>query len=125
MAPRSRGVIRRRAAWVPWTKPKYVTSVARRSSSGRISSTGAKTVEKAAFTHTSMGPSSSSARAAAASTASGSATSTTSGSARPPASRTSSAARARAYSPRAIRATALPRAPKARAVARRRRRRPR
>ena len=54
--PRFRGIIRRRAAMVPWTVPRYVTSVARRNSSGIVSDSGANTVAMASFTQTSIGP---------------------------------------------------------------------
>src|SRR5205085_11709076 len=44
MVPRLRGRMCRSAAIVPCTKPRYVTSVTRRNSSGVISHTGEKTV---------------------------------------------------------------------------------
>ena len=47
---------------VPCTWPKYVTSVARRNSSGSISQNGAKIVAIAAFTQAAIGPSSLGAR---------------------------------------------------------------
>ena len=58
MVPRLRGRMWFSAASVPLTNPRYVTSVTRRNSSGVILETGEKTVTMAAFTHTSIGPSS-------------------------------------------------------------------
>src|SRR5215208_4502150 len=75
MRPLLRGSIRFRAASVPFTVPRYVTSVTRRNSSGVISLTGEKTEVIALLTHTSMGPNSSSILRAARSTAPASETS--------------------------------------------------
>ena len=75
MTPRSRGFISRNASIVPYTAPRYVTSVTRRNSSGVMDASGENTVVIASFTQTSIGPSSSSMRRAASRTWSGSATS--------------------------------------------------
>src|SRR5579875_81569 len=115
MLPRSRGRMRARAAVVPHTWPRKVTSTARLKSSGDTSHAGEKTVVIASFTHTSIGPSSSSAFDAAASTSSKTATSVGMARARPPARRTSAAAASRPAAPLASRATSKPRS--ARAVA--------
>lgn len=80
--------------------------MARPISAAPILPTGPKTVEKAAFTHTSIRPYSASTRSAAASTAAASATSTGTTRARPPAARTSAAAASRPRRPRAGRAGA-------------------
>src|SRR5436190_88532 len=106
--PRSRSRIRRSAAIVPQTVPRYVTSVARRYSSGVRSRNGANTVAIALLTHVSIGPSSSSTLDAAASTAAGSATSTVTGSARAPSACTSRAADSSRSRPRASRPTLTP-----------------
>ena len=53
---------------MPCTVPRYVTSVARRNSSGVVSENGANTVAMASFTHTSIGPAAARPRSAAAST---------------------------------------------------------
>jgi hypothetical protein len=68
ITPALRGRIRRSAAIVPQTYPRYVTSVARRNSPGPISWNGAKIVAIAQLTQTSIGPSPFSASAAARST---------------------------------------------------------
>ena len=68
MLPRFLGRMRARAAMVPHTWPRNVTSTARRKSSGEISQVGAKTVVMASLTQTSIGPSSFSTKVAAAST---------------------------------------------------------
>ena len=116
--PRSRGCILRSAAIVPQTAPRYVTSVARRNSSGVVSPTGAKTVVIALFTQTSSGPKRSSICPAASSTASASATSSGSTSASPPSSSTSVAVARSRSSPRAINPMRAPSRAKRRTVAR-------
>src|SRR5437868_8523539 len=89
MLPRSRGSIRFNAASVPYTYPRYVTSVTRLNSSALISLMGEKTDAMALFTQMSIGPKVDSTRSAAASTCAGSATSTGSTTARPPVASTS------------------------------------
>jgi len=76
-------------------------------SSGVISSNGAKTVTIASFTHTSMGPNSSSTRRAAVSTWSARATSVGMASALPPAASTALAAASRDNDPIRKRVAAL------------------
>ena len=78
----------------------------------------ANTELNATLTQMSMGPSSASVRSAAMWICSWSATSVGSSSARPPAARTSAAAPARPFVPRASSATDAPRSPYARATAR-------
>ena len=75
MVPRSRGSMRFKAARVPYTTPRYVTSVTRLYSSAFISFTGENTEAIALFTHISIGPNSCSTDAAAFSIALASATS--------------------------------------------------
>src|SRR5215217_7633152 len=118
MRPLLRGSIRFRAASVPFTVPRYVTSVTLRNSSGVISLTGENTDVIALLTHTSMGPRSSSVLSAAASTASASETSVRTTSALPPAGSTSVLAPSSPSRPRARRPTRAPRLAKATAVAR-------
>ncbi len=60
MTPRSRDRIRRSAASVPHTCPKYVTSVIRLHSSGEVSQEKASDPTNATFTHRSISPSSAS-----------------------------------------------------------------
>src|SRR5829696_8461210 len=69
IVPRFRGSIRWSAAIVPWTVPRYVTSVARRNSSAVRSANLENTVAIALLTQTSIGPSSASTCSAARSTA--------------------------------------------------------
>src|SRR5690348_10074406 len=118
MLPRLRGRIRLSAASVPYTTPRYVTSVTRSTSPGSSSLTGEKTDTIALFTQTSIGPSSRSARSAAASTADASATSVCRTRARPPSPSTSRLAPSRPSMPRAISPTSAPLRAKARTIAR-------
>jgi hypothetical protein len=108
MEPRLRGRVRRSAASVPWTDPRYVTSVTRRYSSGCISRIGENTDAIALLILTSIGPHWSSTASAAASSCSQSAASTGRTGARPAASSTSRCAAARRSSPRAIRPIRAP-----------------
>ncbi len=94
-----------------------MTSVARRYSSGSISSKKEKTVVIASFTQTSIGPSSASIRSAAASTADASETSVGIASAVPPAASTSPRTPSSASSPRESSATLARSLPKRRAIA--------
>src|SRR5829696_7304518 len=114
IVPRFRGSIRWSAAIVPWTVPRYVTSVARRNSSAVRSANLENTVAIALLTQTSIGPSSASTCSAARSTASASATSV--GIAIP--APTSAWAASRPSDPRASRPTLAPRSANARAAAR-------
>jgi hypothetical protein len=57
MVPLFRRRMRRSAAIVPHTEPRWVTSVARRNSSGDVSATVAYTAAMALLTQTSIGPS--------------------------------------------------------------------
>jgi hypothetical protein len=70
ITPRSRGSMCASAAIVPYTAPRYVTSVTRRNSAGVMSTTSANTVAIATFTHASIGPSFASTSLAARRTAS-------------------------------------------------------
>src|SRR3954469_15265346 len=118
IVPRSRGSIRFSALSVPYTTPRYVTSVTRLYSSAFISLTGEKTEVIALFTQISMGPNCSSTFAAAASTASASATSVGNTSAEPPAASISRFAPSSPSTPRANNPTLAPLLPKCRAMAR-------
>jgi hypothetical protein len=108
----------RRAAKVPWTCPRYVTSVTRRISSGLRAVAGPKTDAMALLIQTSMRPHRATISAAAASIAPASATSAGITRACPPASSTAWAALARRSGPRAIKATRQPFRPNATATAR-------
>src|SRR3954447_24366704 len=118
IVPRSRGSIRLRAAFVPQTVPRYVTSVARLNSSGSTSLKGANTVVIALLIQMSIGPKASSTAAAAESTASQSAMSAGITSARPPASSISFFAFSSGSRPRAIRPICAPSCANRRAIAR-------
>src|SRR5579872_1818007 len=118
MVPRLRGNIRFKAARVPYTTPRYVTSVTRLYSSACISFAGEKTEAIALFTQMSIGPNSCSTDAAAFSTASASATSSGRVIALPPADSISRFAASSPSTPRAIKPTLAPCFPNSRAVAR-------
>src|SRR5215813_356893 len=108
----------RRAIMVPYTTPRYVTSVTRRNSSEVISLNGEKTETIALLIQTSIGPNSCSTVAAAFSICSGLATSTCKISARPPRASTSARAPSRPASPRESSATHASCFANSRAVAR-------
>src|SRR4051794_36231232 len=118
IVPRSRGSMWSRAALVPQTVPRYVTSVARLNSSASISLNGAKIVAIALLTQMSIGPRASSTAPAADLTASQSARSVGSTSARPPASSISFFAPSSPSRPRAISAIWAPSCANLRAIAR-------
>ena len=103
---------------VPYTTPRYVTSVTRRNSSAEICWNGANTEVMALLTQTSTGPSVDSTSSAAASTAAQSATSSGRTRARPPSASTSLPAASNPSRPLAIRQTDAPCWANARAAAR-------
>ena len=117
IVPGSRGRMRARAAMVPQTWPRNVTSIARWNSAGSTSPTGANTVVMALLTQTAMGPSCSR-RGWRPSTASNCHTSAGRPTARRPGAVTSAAAASRPAWPRASKPTSNPCSAKARAVAR-------
>src|SRR6185437_4165270 len=118
MRRRSRGRMRRRAASVPCTVPRYVTSVTRRTSSAARPATGETTVTIALLTQMSIGPRRSSIIDAALSTSAACATSATHMSPLPPSASTSLQVACSASGSRAISPTCAPRRANARAVAR-------
>ena len=118
MTPRSRGSMRSSAARVPCTVPRYVTSVTRRYSAGRICFTGEKTETIALLTQRSIGPKRASTEAAASVTAWKSETSAGSTSAWPPSCSTSVRARASRAAPLARSPSRAPRRASARTTAR-------
>lgn len=110
--------MRRRAACVPCTYPRNVTSITRLSSSAVVSFTGAKTDVIALLIQMSMGPNAFSVSIAACSTWSESATSAGTTTARPPAISTSRRGCSSRSRSRASRPICAPRRANARAVAR-------
>src|SRR5579872_1797739 len=118
MVPRLRGNIRFKAARVPYTTPRYVTSVTRLYSSGCISFTGENTEAIALLTQTSIGPNSRSTAWAEFSTAPASETSTGRTIAWPPSDSISRFAASSPSIPRAISPTLAPCLPNWRAAAR-------